>query len=276
MLDQVEGLSQPSGGGVSRLCERVVAAVRGIAQHVIMSRYLSAVREHKADGTMFTEVDIAAQTALSEQLATIIERPVLGEEMSREQQLDLWQRGADGLWCIDPIDGTTNFVNGLPFFGVSVAYLEHAKTRLGVVYNPVSDEAFYAERGGGSWLNGIRLPLRAAPRRLADCIAGVDFKRVPKSLADRLATRPPYYSQRNFGSSAIEWCFTAAGRLDLYLHGGQMLWDYAAGSLVLEEAGGAACTLTRDTFDSDDVWRRSVIAACAPALLPAWRDWIRG
>ncbi len=142
-------------------------------------------------------------------------------------------------------------------------------------YNPASDEAFYAEPGAGSWLNGIRLPLRSAPARLAECIAGVDFKRVPKALADRLATRPPYYSQRNFGSSAIEWCFVAAGRLDVYLHGGQMLWDYAAGRLILEEAGGAACTLTQDDFDSGDVWKRSVLAAGNPALLAAWRDWIR-
>jgi 3'(2'), 5'-bisphosphate nucleotidase/myo-inositol-1(or 4)-monophosphatase len=264
-----------SDAGPSARCRRLVALVREVGQQVIMSRYLSAVRSHKADGSLLTEVDLAAQKALVERLGGLIDCPVLGEEMSGEQQLEHWQNGGGGLWCIDPIDGTTNFVTGLPFFGVSVAYMEGGSSRFGTVYNPADDEAFYAERGAGSFLNGNRLPLRGPTARLADCVAGVDFKRIPKPLADRLAMTPPYYSQRNFGSSAIEWCYLAAGRLDVYLHGGQMLWDYAAGRLILEEAGGAASTLTHDDFDGDNVWKRSVVAARDPALLAAWRDWIR-
>ncbi len=69
-------------------------------------------------------------------------------------------------------------------------------------------------------------------------MAGVDLKRLDRKLAAELAARPPYSSQRNFGSSALDWCFVAAGRFDVYLHGGQKLWDYAAGALILEEAGG--------------------------------------
>lgn len=260
----------------SDLCERLVSEICDIAQNVIMSRYLSAVREHKADGSLLTEVDLAAQKTLVERLPKLIDCPVLGEEMSSAQQLELWQQGSAGLWCIDPIDGTTNFINGIPFFGVAAAYMVNGRSELGVVYNPATDEAFYAERGRGAWLNGLRLPLRALPAHLKDCIAGVDFKRIPKTLGDRLATRPPYYSQRNFGSSALEWCYVAAGRLDLYLHGGQMLWDYAASELILEEAGGDMCSLTHDNFAADNIWKRSAIVARSPQLLAAWRDWIRG
>jgi myo-inositol-1(or 4)-monophosphatase len=82
---------------------------------------------------------------------------VLGEEMTREEQDALWQDNPDGLWVVDPIDGTTNFVNGLPYFAISVALMV-GRQCAGVIYNPVSDEMFYARRGHGAWLNGRRLP----------------------------------------------------------------------------------------------------------------------
>jgi myo-inositol-1(or 4)-monophosphatase len=252
-----------------------VQTVREVAQAVIMPRYLSAVRSRKADGSFLTEVDLKAQKALTRSLTRIIDCPVLGEEMSGEEQLDLWQQGRAGLWCIDPIDGTTNFANGIPVFAASVGYLAEGRTILGVVYNPAADEAFYAERECGAWMNGTELPLRRPPASLSDCVAGVDFKRLPKALSDRLAVAPPYHSQRNFGCSALEWCFTAAGRLDLYLHGGQLLWDYVAGRLILAEAGGRMCTLSHDDFEADNVWKRSVIAAGSHELFGQWRDWIR-
>ncbi len=259
----------------SPFAREVVTAVREVAQEVITARYFSAVRNHKADGSLFTEVDLASQAALVERLTAIVDCPVLGEEMGADEHLALWQQGDEGMWCIDPIDGTTNFINGIPFFAVSVAFLAKGRSRLGLVYNPAADEAFYAEQGRGAWLNGVSLPLRAPARRLGECVAGVDFKRLPKALGDRIAARPPYYSQRNFGCSALEWAYTAAGRLDLHLHGGQMLWDYCAGRLILEEAGGRCCTLTHDDFDADNLWKRSVIAAADSALFHEWRDWVR-
>lgn len=255
--------------------EALTAAVRDIAREVIMARYLTAVRARKTDGSLLTQVDLAAEAALAQRLPQIIDGPVLGEEMPAERQREIWETGDAGFWCIDPIDGTTNFINGIPFFAVSVAWMVGRRPQLALVYNPASGEAFAAERGCGAWLNGLRLPLRDMPGTLAECVAGVDFKRVPRPLADNLAARPPYHSQRSFGSSALEWCFVAAGRLDVYLHGGQMLWDYCAGQLILAEAGGAMCTLTHDDFAADDPWKRSVIAARTPALLPDWRDWLR-
>jgi myo-inositol-1(or 4)-monophosphatase len=149
------------------------------------------------------------------------------------------------------------------------------RTRLAVTYNPITDEMFYAREGNGAYLNGRRLPLREVTADIGRAVGGVDFKRIPKQLADRIAVSPPFYSQRNFGSSTLDWCNLAAGRLDLYLHGGQMLWDYAAGSLILREAGGRMCTLAHDDYDADDVWRRPVIAALHPAVFVAWRDWVR-
>ena len=143
-----------------------------------------------------------------------------------------------------------------------------------MVYNPVTDEAFYAGRGAGAWLNDVPLPLRNPTTTLREAVAGVDFKRISHHLGDELAVRPPYYSQRNFGSSALEWCYVAAGRLDVYIHGGQMLWDYAAGRLILEEAGGSYSSLGGTPLTAGPAIKRSVIAAASPALFEQWRTWL--
>ncbi|MCC6296650.1 MAG: inositol monophosphatase [Pseudomonadales bacterium] len=252
------------------------AIVREIAQAEILPRYLNSTRQRKSDGSLFTEADLASQQAFTTVLPRFLPGAVLGEEMSAAEQATLWAKGVEGLWCIDPIDGTTNFANGIPLFAVSIAYLVNHQPVLGVVYNPVTDEAFYAARGAGAWLNGTELPLRGSASSLRDAVAGVDFKRISHHLGDELAVRPPYYSQRNFGSSALEWCFVAAGRLDVYLHGGQMLWDYAAGNLILSEAGGIAEPLNGGgSLMSGPALKRGVIAASCPSLFADWAAWIR-
>lgn len=248
--------------------------VREIAREVILPRYLKSARNRKADGSLFTEADLESQRRFTEALPLLAPGAVLGEEMAAAEQAHLWSAGRRGLWCIDPIDGTTNFANGIPFFAVSIAYLTEHEPRFGVVYNPVTDESFYAAKGAGAFLNGVELPLRAAAPSLHDAVAGIDFKRISHHLGDELAVRPPYYSQRNFGSSALEWCFVAAGRLDVYVHGGQMLWDYAAGRLILDEAGGEAAALDGGSLIAGPAVKRGVIAAANPTLFAEWRKWV--
>lgn len=266
-------------GELKRMLDASIALVREVAQREIIPRFLRVSHgQRKDDGSLCSEADVAAQRFLVDRLSGIHRCPIIGEEMSPEAQRAIWEASGDdqrGLWSIDPIDGTTNFINGLPCFAVSIAWLGARRTRLAVTYNPITDEMFYARQGNGAYLNGRRLPLRQVTADIARAVGGVDFKRIPKPLADRIAVRPPFYSQRNFGSSTLDWCNLAAGRLDLYLHGGQMLWDYAAGSLILREAGGRMCSLAHDDYDAEDVWRRPVIAALHPAVFAAWRDWVR-
>ena len=257
------------------MLQALIHAIKDMAQREIMPRYLKVAHEHKTDGSILTEADIAAQTALITSLRTICDCPVLGEEMTQEQQEDIWATASDCLWCIDPIDGTSNFVKGLPYFAVSVALMRHGRPVLGAVYNPVADEMFWAEQGQGAYLDDERLPIKETVPELRHAMAGIDFKRLDRGLARQLAEAPPFSSQRNFGASALDWCYVAAGRLDLYLHGGQKLWDYAAGALILAEAGGRICTLSQDDFWSDDPWQRSVIAAWNPDLFAAWKAWIK-
>ena len=239
-----------------------------------MPRYLKVAHERKLDGSLLTEADIAAQNALIRHLREIAPLPVLGEEMTEAVQHDVWDRGEAGFWCVDPIDGTSNFVNGLPFFAISVALMVQRDTVLGVVYDPSNDEMFYASRGQGAFMNGERLPIKQPPEAFSRCMAGIELKRIDRELAGRLAFEHPFSSQRNFGASTLDWCYLAAGRLHLYLHGGQKLWDYAAGCLILDEAGGAACKLDGANFFSGDPWNRSVLAALTPDLLDQWTDWL--
>lgn len=266
-------------GESKKMLDATIALVREVAQREVMPRFLRvSYDQRKDDGSLCSEADLAAQQFLLARLPKIRDCPIIGEEMSVAAQRAGWEAGSQderGVWCIDPIDGTTNFINGLPCFAISVAWLYARRARLAVTYNPTTDEMFYAREGNGAYLNGRRMPLRQVTDKLARAVGGIDFKRIPKRLADQIAVAPPFYSQRNFGSSTLEWCNVAAGRLDLYLHGGQMLWDYAAGSLILREAGGRMCTLDNDDYDSADVWRRSLVAALHPDVFDAWRRWLR-
>ena len=268
-------MNSSTSNGMGATLKAVIAAVKLVTAEEIMPRYLRVSHQHKIDGSLCTEADLAAQSALTKKLQAILSVPVLGEEMTDAEQHTLWEAGHDGLWCIDPIDGTSNFVRGLPYFAVSVALLREGNSVLGVVYDPVANEMFAAEHERGAFLNGEKLVGREAVVALDHALACVDMKRLKKKLVTRLAIDPPYASQRNFGASALDWCYTAAGRYDMYLHGGQKLWDYAAGSLILSESGGHACCIESDELAQCDIWQRSVIAARDDKLFAAWKNWIR-
>ena len=154
-----------------------------------------------------------------------------------------------------------------------MALVVKGQPRLAVVYDPVRKECFSARAGGGAFMNGNRITCNQT-LALNACIANVDYKRLVGELAERLVRSPPYRSQRNLGSSVLEWCWLAAGRVQLYLHGGQKLWDFAAGYLILTEAGGAATTLSGGALDCASLKKRSVVAAVNPELLSQWSSWI--
>ncbi|HQT81857.1 MAG: inositol monophosphatase [Ferrovum sp. 37-45-19] len=253
----------------------LITLVKSIALEEVVPRYRQVKHHRKEDGSLCTEADLMTQSSLSLALLTLKNCPILGEEMSTEEQQSVWQSTPEYLWCIDPIDGTTNFTHGIDYFALSVALLHHGLPILGVVYNPITEEVFSAEKGGGAFLNEQKIVNECSFKALDEAIASVDFKRLPWPLAERLSVSPPYSSQRNFGACALEWCHVAVGKFDVYLHGGQKLWDYAAGSLILQEAGGIFTTLDHQTFwNITNPWKRSVIAAKNPLLFDQWRTWL--
>jgi myo-inositol-1(or 4)-monophosphatase len=258
----------------------LVGLVETMAKQKILPRFGKVSATRKADGSLLTAVDTATQQALRLALAEAHpDIPLLGEEMPTEQQERLLGNSQGSLWCLDPLDGTGNFVAGVPFFAVSLALLTGGRAELGIVHDPLRGESFCARRGAGAWLNGVRLTPPEPPQQLASATGLVDFKRLPGPLAVRLAVAPPYRSQRNFGSAALEWCWLAAGRCHLYLHGGQSLWDHAAGALILQEAGargGVLQSYTGDWSPELSLQPRIAMAAASSELLRLWRAWVKG
>ncbi len=274
-ISNLKTVTAPTTPAMSATLKAVVAAVKLVGAEEIMPRYMKVAHQHKTDGSLCTEADMVVQEVLTRKLQAILNVPVLGEEMSVAQQEALWADGSQTMWCVDPIDGTSNFVHGLPCFAISVALIRDGKSVLGVVYDPVAKEAFAAEQGRGAFLNGVKLQGLTAVSSLSHALANVDLKRLESRLVSELVKHPPYSSQRNFGASSLDWCYTAAGRYDVYLHGGQKLWDYAAGSLILQEAGGHVCSLDNDEFSQSGVWQRSVVAALDAGLFAEWKNWLR-
>lgn len=252
------------------------ALVCRCARDELVPRFADVGRHLKLDGSIVTEADHAMQDRLQRELAAQWPQyALLGEEMSAREQQALTRAAGTGLWVLDPLDGTSNFTAGVPFFAVSLALLIEGRVELGLVYDPIRDEAFGAQRGRGAWLNDNRLGGAVATELpLHRTIAMIDFKRLDPALAAKLAAHPPFGSQRNFGSSALDWCWLADGRFHVYLHGGQKLWDFAAGSLVLAEAGGRAETLEGEEVFTLGLNPRSVVAARDPRLFDSWRRWV--
>jgi myo-inositol-1(or 4)-monophosphatase len=249
--------------------------IRQLAQREIMPRFNRVSYSFKADGSLVTEADTAMQSAVIMALGeNWPEYRLLGEEMDPGQHQVLLEKNNGGLWVLDPLDGTTNFASGIPVFSVSLALLINGEVELGLVYDPLRDESFSAIRGQGAWLNEQPLKPQVERQSLDQCIAQVDLKRLPAELATRLASEHPFASQRNFGSGALDWCWLAAGRSQLYVHGGQKLWDYVAGYLILQEAGGRATTLEGETLFNHSLQPRSVAAAITPQLQALWLNYL--
>ncbi len=240
----------------------------------ILPRFNRVKRNYKTDGSIVTEADIAMQNRLADALQKAYpEIALLGEEMSSEQQ-KLLLNSKQALWCLDPIDGTSNFAAGLPFFAVSLALIEDGEVTLGLVYDPIRNECFSARRGQGASLNNQILLAETTKSPLNKAIAFIDFKRLTPDLATRLVSEIPYASQRSMGSIALELCWIAAGRGHIYLHAKQQLWDYAAAQLILDEAGGHACTLEGDALKTNQLLPCSTVASLDKELFDDWCEYL--
>lgn len=244
------------------------------AQEELLPRFTNVKRGIKADGTFLTEADLAVQNRIADELKSHWPDILfLGEEMAAEEQQTLLQSGKP-IWILDPLDGTSNYASGIPVYSVSLALIEQGELKVGLVYDPERDECFSAIKGQGAWLNDERLGPIDMGLTLKQCTGLIDFKRLAPALATRLATEIPYSSQRSFGSVALDWCWIAIGRSHVYLHGKQNLWDYAAGHLILAEAGGQSCTLEGEAVFNNSLTPRSAVAALDGKLFEAWVEWL--
>lgn len=157
-------------------------------------------------------------------------------------------RDAEHLWIVDPIDGTTNFVHGFPFFCVSIALAEMGEVTLGIVYDPMREEWFIAEKGKGATVNGERMRV-SRDEKLSECLMSSGFPSESHKGAGLFALRPRVRNVRIAGSAALQLAHVAAGRVSGYWEWDVNAWDVAAGVLLVEEAGGRVTDTAGRPYD---------------------------
>ncbi|HEY4193341.1 MAG TPA: inositol monophosphatase family protein [Mesorhizobium sp.] len=145
-------------------------------------------------------------------------------------------------WIVDPLDGTTNFLHGIPLFAVSIALERQGQLVAGVIYNPAMDELYTAERGGGAFMNDRRLRV-AARSKLADCVIGCGVPHLGRGqhgnfLVELRNVMAEVSGIRRMGAASLDLAYVAAGRMDGFWETGLSAWDIAAGILLIREAGG--------------------------------------
>ena len=255
--------------------KKIISLVKLAAQEELLSRFMRVNSQQKSDGSIVTEADLAMQDRLqNELLSAYPDSVLLSEEMSVSEQQDALNSGRS-IWCLDPLDGTSNYASGIPYFAVSLSLINDNKVVMGLVYDPIRDECFYADKDTPSTLNGKKLETHYIDSNIKKAIAIIDFKRLKSDLSSRLVLEQPFASQRNFGASALDWCWLAANRGQLYLHGKQNIWDYSAGNLIFNKMGGFSRTLDGSNIYSHNLEGRSVVAAVNKPLLENWFDWIK-
>jgi myo-inositol-1(or 4)-monophosphatase len=234
----------PGPAGYAELLELAVD-VADEAAGLVRARRLGGVEvaDTKSSPTdIVTEVDTAAERLIFERLMAA--RPgdgFLGEEGGSSGSTSSGSAGAVE-WVVDPIDGTVNFLYGIPAYAVSIAAAVGGESVVGVVVDVAGGERFTATRGGGAFLDGVRLRLPSGPPRpLSQRLVGTGFNyvrdvRVRQAVAVS-ALLHEVRDVRRIGSAALDLCFVAAGRYDAFVEEGLNRWDLAAGGLVATEAG---------------------------------------
>jgi myo-inositol-1(or 4)-monophosphatase len=250
----------------------MIAAARKAAR--ALSRDFGEVENlqvsRKGPSDFVSSADLKAEKTLFEELAKA--RPGYGflmEERGAVEGSDKSHR-----WIVDPLDGTTNFLHGLPHFAISIALEREGMLVAGVVYNIVRDELFWAEKGAGAFLNDRRLRVSArSDLREAVIATGAPFHGRPgqeRFLAEAAQVIANTAGIRRFGAASLDLAYVAAGRFDAYWERNLSPWDIAAGAVLVREAGGYASEI-----DGGDFMQSGAIIAANGQLGPSLTKLLR-
>jgi len=196
----------------------------------------------KGPGDFVSRADLKAEEILKEELLEV--RPnygFFGEESKEIKGADPTRR-----WIVDPLDGTTNFLHGLPHWAISIALEHKGEIVAAVIFNPIGDEMYIAEKGGGAWLNDKRIRVSGRTQMIEMIFAtGLPFagsSDLPTTLQDLARVLPACAGVRRWGAASLDLAYVAAGRYDGYWERNLNAWDIAAGLLLVKEAGGMSCS----------------------------------
>lgn len=226
----------------------------------------------KGAGDFVSRADIAAEKIIRDELMEA--RPNygwLGEESDPVEGKDPTRR-----WIVDPLDGTTNFLNGLPHWAISIALEYKGDIVAGVIFDAAKDELFFAEKGAGAWMNETRL--RASGKsRVSEALFGTSIPAsgrpyLPETLQDLARILPQTAGVRHHGASALDLAYVAAGRFDGFWQRHLKPWDVAAGMILVREAGGLISPVD---IEGDILQDGSIIASNEP-LFDSFARIVRG
>ena len=208
----------------------------------------------------------AADRRAEETLIAELNRARPGYGFLTEEQGEIPGTDASHRWIIDPLDGTTNFLHGIPIFAISIALERQGEIVAGVVYNPVMNESFTAERGGGTYFNDRRVRV-AARSRLADCVVATGIPHLGRGphdeyLAELREVMKDASGVRRCGSAALDLAWLASGRFDAFWEHELLPWDMAAGLILVAEAGG----IVTDRHGRSDMLSKGSVVAGNPQI----------
>lgn len=249
------------------MCNAAFKAARGLIRDFGEVEHLQVSR--KGPGDFVSTADKRAEEILYKELKKA--RPSYGFIM---EEGGIFQGEDDYTWHIDPLDGTTNFLHAIPHFAISIGLQKGSELIAGVIYDPIKDELFYAEKGGGAFLNERRLRVSARQQFSEALLAtGVPFAlhgAETRAQFQRTMERvmPLVAGIRRFGAAALELAYVAAGRYEGYWEGNLKSWDIAAGIVLVREAGGYVC----DLQGGDDILGKGSILASNQNLHQPLKD----
>jgi len=225
------------------MLEQISPIVRQAGEIILSARDNAGQTHEKTSAAdLVTEYDLAVERFLKEKLPPLVP----GSVFFGEEEAENADPSRGWAFIVDPIDGTTNFVRDLRQSAISVALVRDGAVEYGVVYDPYKDEIFSAKRGGGAFLNGR--PIRVSERPLDQGVFGMgtaiykrEYLEPTMRLTEQLFRRSCDF--RRLGAAALDFCDVACGRTEAFFEFSLCPWDYAAGSLLVCEAGGRICTL---------------------------------
>lgn len=200
-----------------------------------------------------------------------------GDRFLGEETAASFEGPIDGCWVVDPIDGTHNFLRGVPYWNVAIAYVEEGRARIGIVFDPVSGELYRAARGDGAWCDDgsrtTRLHAASTQSLTGAYVALGHHDRAPsvEYLEIRHRMMAAGVAMRNFGSGALQLAHVAQGRLDAFIELSLSIWDAIGGLLLVEEAGGYVAPFAPPTATA-----KAACLACAPGIAQRLEELVRG
>jgi len=249
--------------------KQVLQSIVRMAGEIILRAESFRVEQKEGHANFVTSVDEEVQRFLITEVMKLLPGShIIGEEQENEPLTDA------PTWVIDPLDGTTNFIHNYRFSSISVALMKNRIPVTGVVYQPYTQELFYAEKGKGAFLNDK--PIRVSDTPIGQALIGFGTSPYNTELAEKSMMAALHFLQhaadvRRGGSAALDLAYVAAGRQDVYFELILRPWDYAAGALLVQEAGGC---FSLPMLTEPDYGKATAVLAANPRCMKTAAEWL--